>query len=285
MNRIDATLQRLSQRGETAFIGLAPISPRSMEESIATGRMLVDAGVDILMFHMPNWMPWMEGTVLQTAAKLPRQAGVSRRDMFSFAGAMRKLYPELPLIAMTLYDTAMTMGVDEFLRLSEEADIDGFDLPNYPLSYLGDAPGFYRRTLEMERHLILAISYELATAAEGTREYELLCEMIENSRGFAFVMNAPGGQSGSSVKLSEAELAAAVGRVQSLFKKAGNPSAVAVVCGISGPEDIRKVRKAGAESFMIGSAYIKDLLEGKSLEEVAGYIRGIKALTLAGGAP
>lgn len=284
MNRIDVTLRRLSKRGETAFIGLAPISPNSMDESVEIGKMLVESGVDILMFHLPNYMPWMEGTVLQTAARRPRNAGVTRHQIFEFAGEMRRLYPDLPVIAMTLFDTVMTMGMDKFLALSVKMDIDGFDLPNYPLSYLGDAPGFYRRTLEMGRHLILAISYELATSREGTREYELLTEIVENSRGFSFVMNAPGGQSGSSVKLSGEQLKAAVQRTQSLLRQANNPSAIAVVCGISGPEDIAKVRASGAESFMIGSAYIKELMEGASLETVSKYIQGIKALTLPGGA-
>lgn len=283
MNRIDVTLRTFSQRGETAFIGLAPISPNSMDESIEIGKMLVESGVDILMIHLPNFMPWMEGTVLQTAARLPRNAGVTRHQVFEFAGEMRKLYPDLPLIIMTLFDTVMTVGMDEFLRLSEEMDIDGFDIPNYPLSYLGDAPGFYRRTLEMKRHLILAISYELATSREGTREYELLTKIVENSRGFSFVMNAPGGQSGSSVKLSREQLKAAVQRTQGLLRQANNPSAIAVVCGISGPEDIAKVRTSGAESFMIGSAYIKTLLEGSSLGSVSNYIKSIKALTFPGG--
>lgn len=283
MNRIDRTMRALSQRGETAFIGLAPISPNSMEESIEIGKMLVESGVDILMIHLPNFMPWMEGPVLQTAARLPRNAGVSRHQVFAFAGEMRKLYPDLPLIVMTLYDTVMTMGQEEFLRLSEEMDIDGFDVPNYPLSYLGDAPGFYRSTLEMGKHLILAISYELATSQEGTREYELLTEIVENSRGFSFVMNAPGGQSGSSVKLSGEQLRDAVQRTQGLLRQANNPSAIAIVCGISEPEDIATVRASGAESFMIGSAYVKMLLGGASLGTVSEYIKSIKALTFPGG--
>lgn len=283
MNRIDATFERLAQKDELAFIGLAPLSPHSMDDSIQTACMLVDAGVDILMFHMPNWMPWMEGTVLQRAAKLPREAGVTRHQMFSFAGEMRRRYPHLPLVAMTLYDTALTMGTEEFLRMAQQADIDGFDLPNYPLSYLADAPGFYARTLEMEKHLILAISHALATARAGTREYTLLLEMVQNSRGFSFVMNAPGGQSGSSVKLSGEQLTDAVQRVQHLLRQAGNPSRIAVVCGIQNESDIQKVRASGAESFMIGSAYIKSLMEGKSLGEVAAYIRHIKSLTLPKG--
>ncbi len=283
MNRIDVTLRRLSQRGELAFIGLAPISPNSMEESIEIGTMLVESGVDILMFHLPNFMPWMEGTVLQTAARRPRNAGVTRHQVFEFAGEMRKRYPNLPIIAMTLYDTVMTMGMDEFLDLSVKMNIDGFDLPNYPLSYLGDAPGFFQRTLELERHLILAISYELATSQEGTREYQLLSEIIKNSRGFSFVMNAPGGQSGSSVKLSGEELTEAVQRTQCLLRQANNPSAIAIVCGISSADDIATVRASGAESFMIGSAYIDKLLKGASLKTVSDYVKGIKAITLPRG--
>lgn len=283
MNRIDITLRNLSQRGEIAFIGLAPISPSSMDESIKIGKVLVESGIDILMIHLPNFMPWMEGTTLQTAARLPRNAGVTRQQVFEFAGKMRKLYPSLPIIIMTLFDSVMTMGMDEFLRLSEEADIDGFDIPNYPLSYLGDAVGFYRRTLEMKRHLILAISYELAIAQESSREYDLLTEIVENSRGFSFVMNAPGGQSGSSVKLTGEQLKSAVQRTQCLLRQANNPSAIAIVCGISEPDDIAKVRASGAESFMIGSAYIKMLLEGASLGEVGNYIKSVKALTYPGG--
>lgn len=280
MNRIDLTLRTLSDRGETAFIGLAPVSPISLQESVDVAQMLVESGVDILMIHLPNFMPWMEGTVLQRAARLPRKAGVTRSQVFEFAGEMRRLYPDLPIIIMSLYDTVMTMGMDEFLRLSVEMDVDGFDLPNYPLSYLGDAPGFYQRALELNRHLILAISYELAVSKEETREFQLLTEIVKNSRGFSFVMNAPGGKSGSGAKLSEEQLTQAVRRTQSLLRRAGNSSAIAVVCGISGPDDIAKVRASGAESFMIGSAYINQLMEGAALETVSKYVKSVKALTL-----
>lgn len=283
MNRIDVTLGKLANKNELAFIGLAPISPCSQAESVEIGKMLVDAGVDILMIHLPNCLPWMEGAVLQKAAKLPRNAGVTRKEMFEFAGEMRCLYPDLPIIAMSLFDTVLTMGMEEFIDLAISADIDGFDLPNYPLSYIGDQYGFYRRTLEIERHLILAISYELALAPEGTRQFQLLSEMIDNSRGFSFVMNAPGGQSGSSAKLSKEQLTQAVSRTKNLLRQAHNPSAIAIVCGISGPEDIAKVRASGAQSFMIGSAYIKELMDGADLGRVSQYIQGIKAMTLPGG--
>lgn len=277
-NRIEAAIKKAQGEGRVAFIGLVPIDPHSMAKSREIADMMIASGVDIIMVHIPNWMPWMEGEVLQRAAKAPRNAGVTREDIFCFIKELRTAYPDLPLIDMTLFDTAATMGQENFLKLSADADVDGFDLPNYPLVSTKDKFGFYSECLKSGRHLILAISYELATAEEGTEEYRMLCEMTRKARGFAFVMNAPGGQSGSSVKLSDEQLHAAVVRVKKIMREQQNDCYVSIVCGISGKEDIEKVKHSGAECFMIGSAYIKFLQDGKPLEEVADYLKAIRSM-------
>lgn len=278
-NRIDETIARAQAENRVAFIGLVPIDPESMERTRAVADMMIASGVDIVMVHIPNWMPWMEGGVLQLAARAPRNAGVTREQIFAFIKELRQAYPHVPLIDMSLYDTAATMGQERFLELSARADVDGFDLPNYPLLSTGDKFGFYRYCLENNRHLILAISYELATAPEGTREYEMLREMAKRGRGFVFVMNSPGGQSGSDVKLTDQELSDAVARVKAIIAQEGNDQCtVSIVCGISSREDVEKVKRSGASSFMIGSAYVKYLQEGRSLEEVSEYLKGIRAM-------
>lgn len=278
-NRIDEAIARAQAENRVAFIGLVPIDPESMDRTRAVADMMIASGVDIIMVHLPNWMPWMEGSVLQLAAKAPRNAGVTREQIFAFIKELRQAYPRVPLIDMSLYDTAATMGQDRFLQLSADADVDGFDLPNYPLLSTGDKFGLYRYCLENDRHLILAISYELATAPEGTREYEMLREMAKRGRGFVFVMNSPGGQSGSDVKLTDRELSDAVARVKAIMAQEGNDHCtVSIVCGISSQEDVEKVKRSGAASFMIGSAYVKYLQEGRSMEEVSEYLKGIRAM-------
>ncbi len=275
-DRITDTIRRAQANGRVAFIGLVPIEPDSMAHSLRIADAMVQSGVDILMAHIPNWIPWMEGKALQRAAQEPRNAGISREQIFDFIKALRNQHPQVPIINMTLYDTALTMGQDTFFRLSEEADVDGFDIPNYPLVSTEDKFGFYEQCLKQGRHLILAISYEIATAKEGTQEYQMLLEMAKRARGFAFIMNAPGGKSGSDVKLSNEELRSAVQRVKSVMKAQGNDCYTSIVCGISGKEDLIKVKHSGAESFMIGSAYIQMLQDGKSLEEVSSYLQGIR---------
>lgn len=276
-NRIDACIERAQTEQRLAFLGLVPIDPASFERSRDIARMMVASGIDVLMPHVPNWLPWMEGAVLQKAAQAPRFAGITRMQIFNFIKSLREEFPDVPLIVMSLYDTAMTMGQKDFIKLCEEADIDGFDLPNYPLESTSDRFGFYRYCLESNRHLILAISYEIAMANPDTPEYELLQQLARDARGFAFVMNAPGGQSGSSVKLSQRQLTEAVHRFKTaMVGQDNNSCTVSIVCGISDAADIEKVRTAGAESFMIGSAYVKALQEGTPLEDVAAYLRSIR---------
>lgn len=283
INRINKTIERARQEGRVAFIGLVPIDPQSMRKSREIADMMIASGVDIVMVHIPNWMPWMEGRVLQLAARAPRNAKVTREQIFEFIRELREAYPDVPLIDMTLYDTAATMGQGRFLELSEAADVDGFDIPNYPLLSTDDKFGFYKYCVEHGRHLILAVSYEIATAPEGTPEYEMLCKIAEYGRGFVFVMNAPGGQSGSDVKLTDEQLREAVSRVKNMMEQQGNMDcSVSIVCGISGEEDIRKIKRSGADSFMIGSAYIRFLQEGRPLEEVSEYLKGIRRMCVRG---
>lgn len=276
--RIERAIKQAQEEGRVAFIGLVPIDPQDMATTRKTADMLIASGVDIVMIHIPNRFPWMEGAVLQTAARFVWHAGITREEIFAFIKELRSAYPEIPLVDMTLYDTAVTMGEKRFFALSEEADVDGFDLPNCSLLRAEHGQNFYTLCLASGRHLILAISYELAMAPEATEEYARLCQMVRMARGFVFVMNAPGGQSGSAVKLSDEELRAAVQRVKAVMAREGNPCYVAIVCGISGQEDVERVKRSGAESFMIGSAYIKDLQDGKPVEDVAAYIRSVRAM-------
>ena len=63
-NRINETIDRTQAEGRVAFIGLVPIDAQSLDKSKEIADMMVKSGVDILMVHIPNWMPWMEGSVL-----------------------------------------------------------------------------------------------------------------------------------------------------------------------------------------------------------------------------
>ncbi|MCK4255859.1 tryptophan synthase subunit alpha [candidate division WOR-3 bacterium] len=278
-NRIDITFKRLKENNEVGFIGLVPASLPPFTESIELAKTMVEAGTNILMVHLPNFIPWMEGPVLQKAARKPRWEGLKREQVFEFSTVLREKYPELPLLIMTLYDSVFTMGQDRFLELSMEAGVDGFDIPNYPISYSNDELNFYRKAKENGIYCIIPISYEVATAAEETKEYQMLLKIVKNAGGFLFVMNAPGGKSGSKDKLSTAELKGAIERIKGLLQESGNPCTVSVVVGISTPDDVKKVVKAGAESFMIGSAYIKKLQNGESLKGIGSYISDIKKAT------
>ena len=278
-NRINETINKAKSENRLAFIGLLPIMPESLEKTMEIADMIIKSGVDIAMVHIPNWFPWMEGGTLQVAARRPRNAGVKREDIFRFIKKLREKYPDLPILDMTLYDTALTMGQDNFIKLSQNADVDGYDLPDYPLFQSNDKFGFHKWCIENNRHLILDVSYEEATSSPNTIEYELLDETCINARGFVFVMNAPGGKSGSSVKLTNEELKKAVSNVKAkLIEKENLDTSVSVVCGISDAKDLEKVKESGAESFMIGSAYIKMILEGKSLKEVSEYISNISKM-------
>lgn len=275
--RISATIRKTQEEKRLAFIGLVPIDPYSMDKTMEVADMMIDCGVDIVMIHIPNCLPWMEGKVLQLAARYPRNNRVTREDIFDFIKKLRNKYPNIPLVDMTLYDTVMTMGQARFLELSERADVDGFDLPNYPLFQFDDQFDFYKECLRLNRDLILAISYEVATAKEGSKEYELLREMCRYARGFAFVMNAPGGQSGSDNKLTEKQLTDAVCRVKQVMKEENNTDcSVSIVCGISSADDLKKVKASTAESFMIGSAYIKMIADNKSMVEISTYLKNIR---------
>ena len=279
MNRIDKTFKNLKKSKEIAFIGLVPASLPPFTSSIELADTMIESGTNILMVHLPNFIPWMEGPVLQKAAKKPRLNGIKREHVFELASVLRKKYPYLPLLIMTLYDSVFTIGQDKFMELSLKADVDGFDIPNYPIYHNNDELGFYEKAKENNLHCIIPVSHEVATSKEGSREYDMLLKIVKNAGGFLFVMNAPGGKSGSKDTLSTEDLKGAVDRVKTLLEKENNTCTISVVCGISSPKDVKKVVAAGAHSFMIGSAYVKKLQMGESLESIGKYIKSIKKET------
>lgn len=280
MNRLDMVFAELRKKGEGALVTLAPSEPPPFAHSLEIADMFAAAGADVVEIAIPSTFPWMEGETMQRHQLEAKVAEVRTTDSFSLATKVREGHPDLPLVAINFTCVLFSHGVERYINDCAQAGFDAVDVPDYPLGRSGDDQGFVSGLLEHNVYSVNPISDTLAMAGEGTKEYQLLCDMVRLSRGFLFVMAVPGGVSGVKDTLAKQSLARAVRRVRALQEKLNAPCPIVLVCGISTPEQVHaSIRDIGADGVMVGSAVSRPLLQGTSLSEVQRAVETLKDAT------
>ena len=98
----------------------------------------------------------------------------------------------------------------------------------------------------------------------------------DNSKGFTYLVSVTG------VTGERSEIEDRVGPLVKQLKDI-SPIPVAVGFGISGPEQVSKVREWGADGAIVGSALVKRIANSKPGEEVTEAKNFCKALRKAAG--
>ncbi len=221
---------------------------------------LEEAGADMVELGIPYSDPLADGPVIQEAASRALSSGTTLKAVLEMLSALKgKL--SIPIILFTYTNLLLTIGMEEFCSSAFNAGVSGLVVPDLPLE-------------EALRISPIASSYglDLILLVAPTTPPERMKRISENSKGFTYLVSVTG---------VTGERAVMEDRVGGLVKQLKQSSSlpVAVGFGISGPDQISKVKTWGADGAIVGSALVKRIAQASSgleAKEAADFCKQLK---------
>ncbi|MFH1905488.1 MAG: tryptophan synthase subunit alpha [bacterium] len=257
MNKIEKVFLNLSRTNTAAFIPFITAG----DPSIAITEKLVfafkKAGADIIELGVPFSDPLADGPTIQQASERALKNGVSLRIVITLVRNIRKK-SSIPIILMGYYNPIFRYGIDNFVKDSIKAGIDGVIVPDLPPE---EAFPIYNKTKNSSLAIIL-----LAAPTSTDDRIKHIARMTE---GFIYYVSLTG-VTGARGMLSKT-IKQNVLRIKKLTSKP-----VSVGFGISTPEQAKEVASY-ADGVIIGSAIVKlieqNLNKPNLLSEITSYVK------------
>ena len=278
-NRVDVMFERLKKKNEGALMCYLPVIGPNFNYSLEIADAFVEGGVDFFELSIPGGASWLDGPPMQTHQMVCHRTGVTVERAFELAHMVRMKYPDLPILPMGMLSPVVRMGVDAFVQLAADADVDGYELPDYPPYRTGDTLGFHRKMREKNMYSVNFID-GISLAPEGTPAYQLLEDLLRDAKGFLF-MTASAGVTGGTGDIPLEHLVKSVGRVREVQKKINSNCPLLVGFGLTKPEHVDKViHIVKADAVVVGSAVSRLINRQTSPKEICDFIKTLKQATL-----
>jgi tryptophan synthase alpha chain len=255
VNRIDAVLQRLKERGEKALTLFVTAGFPELESTVPLVLELVQAGADIIEIGMPFSDPLADGPIIQESSYRALCTGITLERILSQAAEIRRA-TEVPLVLMGYFTPILSYGVQRFFADAAQAGVDGIIIPETPL----EESDTYSKLASGNGMCFIHMVSPTTPAAR-------MKKIDKHADGFVYCVSHTGvtGSSTSETKIDYLR------QVSKNIKR----KPVLVGFGISSAQDVLAVKKYAA-GVIIGSALLRKLGTGEEKTSVRRWIVGIK---------
>jgi len=248
----------LRARGERALI---PYFTGGFPDSGSSARLIracVAAGADLVEIGIPFSDPLADGPVIQNAARLALEAGMTPSRCFELC---RSVAGPAPVLFMTYYNIVYRRGLARFARDAARAGASGLVVPDLPVEESGEL-----------RRALSGCGLDLVQFATPFTPARRLEAIFRACRGFLYCVSVAG-VTGERAALPPS----LAGWLASVRRR--SPVPVAVGFGISSPEQAGTLGPS-CDGVIVGSLLMKRVADGRA-DEVPGIIRAFKrALSL-----
>jgi len=241
---IEKKFRELGHRGEGVIVAYLMGHDPDPKAFVANAASLVEGGADILEVGIPFSDPVADGPVIQAAGTRALSAGATPQKIFDTIGELSSQFT-VPVVILTYYNPILAMGIEKFMRNASDNGVNGIVVPDLPLE-------------EGDRFRELALKHNIDSiylAAPNTSAKRLV-SIVDKSKGFLYLVSLYG-VTGPRDALSSQALET-VKRVKSL---ANGRIPVSAGFGISQPEHISSLLRAGADGAIVGSALVRTVAE------------------------
>lgn len=256
MTRIDTTFANLKSQGRKAFVAYIMAGDPDIDTSLAIMRGLPEAGVDVIELGVPFTDPMADGPTIQLAGQRALDHGQTLEKTLQMVRDFRAGNDTTPIVLMGYYNPIYSRGVDRFLADARQAGVDGLIVVDLPP--------------EEDSELCLpaqAAGLNFIRLATPTTDAERLPKVLTNTSGFVYYVSITG------ITGAAAAQAVSVGPEVARIK-AATDLPVIVGFGISTPETAEDIASV-ADGCVVGSAIVKQIADGKPLEEILGYVKAL----------
>ncbi|MEU6345418.1 tryptophan synthase subunit alpha [Streptomyces sp. NPDC046977] len=254
---LDRTLAAAKAEGRAALVAYLPAGFPTVDGGIAAVKAALEGGADIVEVGLPHSDPVLDGPVIQTADDIALRGGVRIKDVMR---TVREAHAATgkPVLVMTYWNPVDRYGAERFATELAEAGGAGCILPDLPVE---ESEG-WRKAAEQHG---LATVFVVAPSSRDER----LAKITAAGTGFVYAASLMG-VTGTRASVG-AEAAELVGRT-----RAQTALPVCVGLGVSNGEQAAEV--AGfADGVIVGSAFVKKLLDAPDLEQGLTAVRELAA--------
>ncbi|MEN9710260.1 MAG: tryptophan synthase, alpha subunit [Actinomycetota bacterium] len=261
MSSLHTAFAAAAADNRAALIAYIPAGFPTVEKCYDLVRAIIDGGADVVEVGWPYSDPLMDGPTIQIAAEMALENGAHAADVFNTVSVVADA-GAVPLV-MSYWNLIERYGVERFSA----------DLAN------ANGVGVITADLTPEE----AGPWIDATDANGIDRIFLVAPSSTDARlkivtdatsGFVYAASLMGVTgTRASVSSHAAELVARTRKVTDL--------PIAVGLGVSTPEQAAEVAKY-ADGVIVGSAYIKAILDAPSHEEAVVAVRALSAALAQG---
>ena len=197
---------------------------------------LRDSGVDLIELGLPFSDPVADGVVIEKASRLSLKNGYKFDDVLDISKVVAK---EIPTLFMGYFNSFYAKGLENSIKIAKELGIYGFIIPDLP----------YEEALIYNDLFTQNCIYNIRFIAP-THDKHRIDLISKNSKGFIYLISYMG-ITGSN-KSQE---------LKSLIKHIRKSSKTPIYVGFGVDESSAKSRVEGADGVIVGSAFIKILLD------------------------
>jgi tryptophan synthase alpha chain len=261
MTSISEKFTYLRDRAQCALIPFITAGDPDLATTAEALRILDRQGADIIELGVPYSDPLADGPVIQAAATRALAAGTKLEDVLAM---LKEVAPTLqaPIVLFTYYNPILNRGIETFLSEVKAAGVKGLVVPDLPLE---EADTLLKPAAAFGIELILLVA--------PTSPTERIKAIAAQSQGFIYLVST----TGVTGMRNQVE-----GRVRDLLLmlRQVTDKPIGVGFGISQPDQAKVMMEWGADGVIVGSAFVKRLNEGSTVEglrSIGEFCQSLKA--------
>jgi len=240
MSKIKATFEKLKAVNKSALIPFITAGDPHPENTVELMNTLVENGADMIELGIPFSDPMADGPVIQRASERALNNKVGIKDTIKLAKDFRKTNKETPLILMGYANPIEAIGVENFIDLIKEAQIDGVITVDYPPEESRD---FVNKLGKENIDSIFLLS--------PTTEDDRIKLIAEQASGFLYYVSLKGVTGAANIDIKQVSE-----KVNNIKKYSDLP--VAVGFGVKDADTAKSVAEI-SDAVVIGSRIVKEI--------------------------
>jgi len=267
MNTIKQVFENNYKNAKGCLIGYITAGDPTPNFTPKIADALIHGGVDILELGLPFSDPIADGSTIQAASLRALNAGTTPMKVLDIAKEIKTKH-DIPIVIMTYYNPIFHIGLDKFLSTAKTCGVNGFIVPDLPIEEATD----FKKTANF---------YNLDTVflAAPSTSNNRLTRIVDATSGFLYLVSHFGVTGAkSTIENSTIQL------IQHVKPFTDKKVPLAIGFGISQPEHVQRVIKAGADAAIVGSAFINIIQKNANhkvdmLNELETTTRALKSAT------
>ncbi|GAA0359282.1 tryptophan synthase subunit alpha [Streptomyces blastmyceticus] len=259
---LGSVLATAEAENRAALVGYLPAGFPTVDDGVRAITAMLEGGCDIVEVGLPHSDPVLDGPVIQTADDIALRGGIRIVDVIR---TVREAHAATgaPVLCMTYWNPVDAYGVERFAADLAAAGGAGCILPDLPV----EESEVWRKAAEQHG---LATVFVVAPSSRDER----LAKITAAGSGFVYAASLMG-VTGTRESVGQ--------EAQELVRRTRAVTELPVCVGL-GVSDARQAQEVAqfADGVIVGSAFVKRLLDAPDLESGLAAVRTLAGELAAG---